>query len=760
MPRNSIYDSRNVHLRRGAIIKRNGFKRFNSHPINYLQPFTCDAGEAWTVDEDSISDETTIKKEGTGSKKLTCVSFAARTAEYTPAGFVDMGEQSPTSETVDLWVYFQDAATQDRYANVHRIHQMTFRFHQWIDTEYFEYTLTNDYPGHVYTMYEGWNFFSLPKNDFVETSTPIWANIRKVEIDISFALGAPPAETTGYIYIDDIVVAGRARVENIIDFIQKDQTQKILVYGDDGDLVQHDVGAETWSDIITGLSGDRLGWTIFNNHLIAGNANDDNFKYKDAQSKLGIVEPPGAPTFNLNIAGNMETGNYYYRFVYYNSSTAHKSNPSPASAIMNEPAGPGGIRINIPADGGIDPQVDEVRVYRTIKNATVNSEYFRIPGSFTWVGGGFTVDDTFSDIELLDDLLAFDNNPPSKFKMVVHDGVFVYYAGDPAYPSRVWRSKIGDAESVPLVSFTDVAPDDGELITALGVTENSIVVAFKQNSKYRIVRGTFELVTARYINDRGTLNNETVRQIPQGLAYQSNDSVWVYNGTNDVELGQDLRSDLRGLAGATNNAGLVSYDRFDNIIRVATVPGGQTETEIEYAFDVHERAWVPHDKAYTAVGEVIESNQPIDLVGTVQGYVFRQEDGSVDTDDDELDFVGYVKTRFEDMGFPSRMKKFRQLIIWVKAAGTFDLSCKFIKGYAVTEGNEVLIPLAGGAVWGTFVWGVDRWGSEEALRIEVPVPKADQVAAALQVKFSTSLKNQPFSIMKYEWLAQIMRRRA
>lgn len=750
MSPNSIYDGEDVIIRDGSVQKRNGFLRLNLRPVEYLSIRVMESGEVWT----GTTNEAVIFKQGTGSKKIT--STGLNTIGYSDGAF-NMGG-AVASDLIEMWMYTTHlyssagAATSTGF-----IKQIRFRFYTTVSTAYFEYTWVVDSTV-PYEITSGWNKFSKRKDAFSTTGAANWASIVRVEIQVtlnkSFWNGTDP-----FILVDDLIVTTPTKIMALMDYIKRDATQMKLVQA--GTKVYNSTTIDTdWTAIVTGLTaGKRLGWDIANDHLIAGNGTDANFKYKAAKTNLGIVGPPAAPTFNANINGGMPaSGVFFYRFIYVNSTTAHRSNPSPASASMSAAADPNdGIRVNIPADGGYDTQVDKVWLYRTLDGAPVTSEYYRVPGEIAYAGAGTTFDDTYKDSELLDDLLQYDNDVPNKFTMVAHDGSYTYYAGDPNNPSRVWRSKASDPESVPVTSYVDVAKDDGDVITALRITENNIVVAFKRNSKYRIVDLGGGVLTARYINRRGTWNQETARVIPDGIAYANDDNFFVYTGNSDNPIGGQIRSDIRTWADSSVTEAVVGYDRYDNVIRMAVVLLGQTNNSRELAYDLHEKAWVKHKKAYSAIGNYMVNGRPIDCVGDYNGYVYRNEEPSVD-DDDGRPIDAFVKTPYDDMEFPGQIKKFRTVVIWVRAQGNYNLNMNFIKGYSPSAGDQVLVPLISGALWGTFVWGVDVWGSESVLRIEVPVPQAEMVANALQLRFGTQGMNQPFAVRKYQHKAQILRK--
>lgn len=551
------------------------------------------------------------------------------------------------------------------------------------------------------------------------------------------------------------------QINNVIDFIRKDGTQYVI--GTHGQKVtQFPVANGALVDVVVGLTNNkRFGWTVFNNQLIMGNQSDNNFKLGLALAKtnLGIVAPPAAPTFNANINGTMVAGAYFYRFTYQNSTTTHESNPSPASLAMNAAADPNdGIKINIPADGAADAQVDTVVVYRTLIGAPSNSEYFRV-GTVAYNGGATTFSDTTPDVSITDIQLEFDHDIPPKFNICDNDGSYVYYAGDPNFPSRLWRSKLNDPESVPVTGGTDIAPDDGDIITAVKVTLEGVIVVFKRYSKYRVADFGGTVIQVNKINDRGTFTNESVAKTPAGLIYLNEDNYWLFNGYVDIPIGDELRSDITSVyAGLNVPQCVMGYDKITKSFRAGITLVGSVTNNAEYAYDNHYKVWSKHTKAYSALGKVSINLVPVLHAGTYDGYIIRVEDPAV-ADDLGNDINAFVKTAWHDHEEPNRMKRYKDLILWAKPSGNFNLLINFIKGFDQGAGEQVQVNLASGSLWGTFKWGIDVWGGAKVLRIEIPVPAAVKMAAAMRIVFTSPLKNQAVEIYKYALSAQILRRR-
>jgi hypothetical protein len=243
------------------------------------------------------------------------------------------------------------------------------------------------------------------------------------------------------------------------------------------------------------------------------------------------------------------------------------------------------------------------------------------------------------------------------------------------------------------------------------------------------------------------------------VVYGSDDGVWLWNGNADRNLGDPLRYDIEtGLASIAPINGIIGYDQIKKVVRYEVTMLGATTNNREYAFDIREGTWSYHTKELSALGKVVLAGNPVDCAGTYRGYLLKNEDSSSGSDDGVV-ISAIAYTRFHDIGRPDRIKKFRKLILWLTATGNWNLEVEFAKSFSASEGDKTTVNLSSGSLWDSFVWGVDKWGAEDILRVEVVIPPSVRYAAGLQLRFKNSNINQPVEIKQYCIFAQVMHRR-
>lgn len=111
-------------------------------------------------------------------------------------------------------------------------------------------------------------------------------------------------------------------------------------------------------------------------------------------TNMGILPPPVAATDEgTNLAGSLIVGGKYKpRFEYYNINKKSASAFSPLSAEITVQSN-GGIRVNIPADAGVDSQVTHIRAYLTADAGSV----YRYDGEKAYTGALITYDFTVAE---------------------------------------------------------------------------------------------------------------------------------------------------------------------------------------------------------------------------------------------------------------------------------------------------------------------------------------------------------------------------
>lgn len=250
---------------------------------------------------------------------------------------------------------------------------------------------------------------------------------------------------------------------------------------------------------------------------------------------LGILAPSSAPTIATQGTGLTGTVNGYISFVHkIGGADAHESSLSPQSndlTLTNQ-----GVRWTLPTTHAND-RVTHVRIYRT---PTVGG----LPHFVADVTlGTATYDEAVTDAVLQEAVtppVRFDSGgstildpdargiPPYTLYSVAGNGR-VWYGGDPAFPARVWHTRIGEPESVNLEEGYDDM-EGGEAVTGMGHLGNEIL-AFTHKGIYA-AEGFDEddIRWRRVIPSFGCICHHGIKNDHNTLFYPSQQGMAYYDG--------------------------------------------------------------------------------------------------------------------------------------------------------------------------------------------------------------------------------------
>ncbi len=176
---------------------------------------------------------------------------------------------------------------------------------------------------------------------------------------------------------------------------------------------------------------------------------------------------------------------------------------------------------------------------------------------------------------------------------------YCFVAGTTANPSRVFFSSLKDPTTWPTNNFQDVSPNDGDDITALYSTAESLMI-FKQRSAWMMIGDTFDatnpqwrLVKLESTEGSGTASNRSIQYFPGvGVVWLGRDGFYVWDGAHIKMLGDQIRDTVAAL-----NPYGVGYDGTLKNRREAQAALFRNELHfvIEDAAAITQRSWITMD---------------------------------------------------------------------------------------------------------------------------------------------------------------------
>lgn len=272
-----------------------------------------------------------------------------------------------------------------------------------------------------------------------------------------------------------------------------------------------------------------------------------------------------------------------------------------------------------------------------------------------------------------------------------------FYWSDPALP-EVWQA----------LSYIDVAPDNGQEITAAAAFGETIII-FKNRSIY-LLSGSDENTFTLYPLDQqiGSISPYTVQNVGAELYfYDVNNGVFKFDGATFDKLDDkisDYIADGINVSEAHKSVGFVYRNRY-----WLSVPwGADTTPSRTFVYDSRTEAWTEYDYGVAGAASaaaVLYGASPRDSVG-----IFTLDSG---TNDNGSNIDAYAYTAwFSPEDSPGVKNRIRRLDLAMSALAAQPITVEMYRDF----GRSALFSKSvntdpGGTIWGTTNWGAESWGA-------------------------------------------------
>jgi hypothetical protein len=453
----------------------------------------------------------------------------------------------------------------------------------------------------------------------------------------------------------------------------------------------------------TTYTSDNRPWVFkqYKDVVYAARQNAGTLQRTDGLSvgDAGIAAPTAAPTLADGAAGDIEAGDYYGVYTYYNTVTYAESNYSPVSAKL---AAAGSKKINWTGlVESTNAQANAYRLYRTQKGQT--GEYFLVA---TVTSSGVT---SYTG----DNVLTEDMGAAATTKNGLPPGGCIALE---VFQERLWTtdgtdlwfSEIGLPESYGSANYISVAPDDGHKIVGLKAFSERLLIG-KTNAVYYLTgtdRLSFEL---RTLTDRHGVYSQASMAVTEGLCFWfGGDNFYMTDGNKVTSIGSvEMSTYIEGIQSAY----------FDRIVGaalpskgwyVAGIPYGAGATEINvllvYAYKTGDWTAFTYDSSIGCpqfLGDFYSTNgehiiyAPTDAV---TGHVYQFE--SNDNDDAGYDIACVARTKSFGFDEDDTMKFMKEIQILVSTTGEAeDVTATLYRDDESSAEDTFSLNTYGGKLW-------------------------------------------------------------
>jgi hypothetical protein len=446
-----------------------------------------------------------------------------------------------------------------------------------------------------------------------------------------------------------------------------------------GTLLQKNT-AGVLSNIQTGMSGTPIEFVPWQGYLWMADGTN-MFKYNQtAVQNWGIAAPTVAPTYTYGAPGSgtfRAVVGFKYMYTYYNSTSGHETygvEGASTGAFGVEP-GTEIDHVHIALTASTDPQVDKIRIYRTLDGGA--DPFYRV-ATVANATGNTNYDNTDDlTLETQAEYTTSDHDPPTACFYICKHKERMFAAHNATYPSRLFWSSLNEPEAWPTTYYEDRDQGDGGKIRGI-CSFGDVLLIFKDLGITAVYgcenEDSSNWSWVKIVEDRGLLAPRTLT-VSKGYVYWMADDKFIYRMSSDyvpqrISLAVDSKFELPTRAvlddsiGINRGAGKLYF----------SMPVESTSTGNDYVleFDEQSGAWFPYmNSGWTSMSVWANPNDNNEFYsGDSRGYI-RQEEYS--TTDDGVEFGMQLRSRFSHCGIPMRRKKAWELSASVEMTGETSL---------------------------------------------------------------------------------------
>ena len=287
--------------------------------------------------------------------------------------------------------------------------------------------------------------------------------------------------------------------------------------------------------------------------------------------------------------------------------------------------------------------------------------------------------------------------PTARTLLSTYDRIFagnVYQQGVYRYPSRIYWSDAGTAETWGTNSFIEVGLDDGSEITAL-VDAGDAIVVFKDNSMWLLLGTDEDTFALRNLSPRFGCRSSQGAVHYNGIVYwfDPHEGLMSWDGANFANVSEPINSTMMGATNYNRQADFrVNVQAYDDRIFVSMGDGTDHTDFVShtYVYDVHLKVWTEYD--FGISGDMAQyvtdhSHTGVGITDTGQAYftgpifdeigIFRFE-GKEGADEDvsgDVAIDAELRTGWftvGDLGFRHRLRRF-EAITNAEDSGEWDI---------------------------------------------------------------------------------------
>ena len=492
-----------------------------------------------------------------------------------------------------------------------------------------------------------------------------------------------PKRRNGYTKLNAgaIPTASGSPINGLYRYYKSDGTRKLLVshYGRIYRASGSTINAEV---LVSGLTlNEPVNFCTLGDICLSTNGIEGVKRYNGTAMRSAGFPAPGAATATASSAAGLLIGDYYWKVTFIYDDAAEESTMGTASGLVTVTDKK--VQLTSIPTGSAGSGVTKRNIYRTQAGGSTYYLIATIADNTTT-----TYLDNTADVALIS-LGPTDNGIPPTTRFLAAFANRMWYARNPTYKSRLYFTAItqsetspnttgvapthgADIEIVPSDFWVDINKDDGDEITGLAVTLDSLII-FKSRSIWRLIGDNPENFTIMKVNaDSGCIAPRSIARVETLVYFLSGGdkpSIYATDGVRVIPIGERIQTtlatdiDLSYISTAT----AVRY-KYNYVLIYRPTGGGYNSKG--FIYDYIKDAWATIGNIhYASVFSVWDGagDQGECYFGDASGgNVHRFDNG---TSDNGTEISSTWQSKFYDFGQPDTRKPIAQVVMLVKAGG-------------------------------------------------------------------------------------------
>ena len=332
--------------------------------------------------------------------------------------------------------------------------------------------------------------------------------------------------------------------------------------------------------------------------------------------------------------------------------------------------------------------------------------------------------------------------------VVAYHKKMAFAAGNNTYPSTLYFTDIGDITNwtTGLSGNVSVETNDGSIIRAL-ISGFDALYIFKDTSIWRLTgddKDNFRL--QRMVSGIGCKSPNSPKRIGNDFYFtNAQGNVYLYDGAIKVNL---ISTKVQGTIDTSN------FSRWDNVVAeqfkddyyVSYSNTGSLTHNRLLLFDSFNTAWTKFIGLNVNAIAVADdgSGQNMLIFGDYSGFVYKYPSGTNDAGTAINSYFITKQFRFAEL---KPNKDFKVLNVFAAQKGNYNLTVETRKDFEASGTTENINLLGDSALWGTAIYGADRYGGQNIIVGRIEINKEGHF---FQIKFSNSILDEPFEVKGYQ----------